>query len=314
MDAISSGNNQAQPALWQCSFLGGMEKCQAFALLQGAPCGRWLWAADRLMGLPEQLQLARRFRLRTPACKLGREGIGRDLVDTQTRHSLKANSFAEATASSVNWLNLHKSGVVRWAILAVVVVVVVVGSLVGWSIRSAAADAALGAAMDVYNAPLAEPGIPAEAGAYATAADRAKAANQKFAEVASSYSLLPESAKAHYFVGITAEQLGQDATAENELKIAVGAWDRNVANLAKLALAGLYQKTQRDSQAIDQYNAIVAKPSETVTAAVAQLALADLYAAEGKQDQARQLWAKVKDADKEGAAGSIAAEKLGAQQ
>jgi tetratricopeptide (TPR) repeat protein len=237
----------------------------------------------------------------------------RDPVDTETRHALKANSFAQATATSVSWLNLHKNGVVRWAIIAVVALVVVIGSLVGWSLRAAAADAALGAAMDTYNSQLAEPGIPAESGTYASAADRAKAANKQFSDVASSYGLLPAGTKAHYFAGITAEELGQNGTAESELKKAEGAWDRNVSNLAKLALAGLYQKTARDNQAIELYNAIVAKPSETVSAAAAQLSLADLYAAEGKQDQARALWAKVKDADKEGAAGSVAAEKLGQQ-
>jgi tetratricopeptide (TPR) repeat protein len=234
-------------------------------------------------------------------------------VDTETRHSLKANSFAQATASSVSWMSLHKSGIVRWVIVAAVVLVVVVGGLVGWGVRSSAADVALGAAIDTYNAPLAEPGIPAESATYATAADRSKAANKQFPDVASSYGLLPQGTKAHYFAGITAEELGQNGTAESELKIAAGAWDRNVANLAKLALAGLYRKTSRDGQAVELYNGIVAKPSETVSAAVAQLSLADLYAAQGKQDQARQLWAKIKDADKEGAAGSIAAEKLGAQ-
>jgi hypothetical protein len=43
---------------------------------------------------------------------------------------------------------------------------------------------------------------------------------------------------------------------------------------------------------------------------VAQLDLANLYSTTGKQDQARALWAKVKDADKDGAAGSIATQKL----
>jgi len=47
-----------------------------------------------------------------------------------------------------------------------------------------------------------------------------------------------------------------------------------------------------------------------VSAGVAQLNLADLYVAQGKQDQARTLWAKIKDADKDGAAGSIATQKL----
>ena len=44
------------------------------------------------------------------------------------------------------------------------------------------------------------------------------------------------------------------------------------------------------------------------------MSLADLYAAAGKQDQAEALWAKVKDADKDGVAGPIAAQKLGVQQ
>jgi predicted negative regulator of RcsB-dependent stress response len=164
--------------------------------------------------------------------------------------------------------------------------------------------------MDTYNAPLAQPGLPAGNGVYSTSAERSKDANKQFSAVAQQYGWLPQGAKAHYFTGITDIELDQNASAETELKAAAGAWDRNLSSLAKLALAGLYQQTARDSQAIDLYNALIAKPSETVSAAVAQLDLADLYAAEGKQDQARGLWAKVKDADKDGAAGNIAAQKL----
>jgi len=235
-------------------------------------------------------------------------------VDIQTRQALKKDKFAQATASSVSWLSGHRSGVLRWIVAAVVVLVVCVGALVFWNLRLTAADAALGAALDVYNAPLAQPGEPAGDGVYATASDRAKAANQQFAAVASQYGWLPEGAKAQYFAGVTNVQLGQNAAAETALKAATRSWDRNLANLAKLALAGLYHQTNRDAQAIDLYNALAAKTSDTVSAAVAQLDLADLYAASGKQDQARALWAKVSDADKDGAAGSIAAQKLAAKQ
>ncbi len=235
-------------------------------------------------------------------------------MDTQTRHALKGDKFAQATKTSMSWLSGHRAGVVRWTITGAVVLVVGIGSLIFWGIRSAAADAALGAALDTYSAPLAEPGIPAGAGVYATASDRAKAANQQFLAVAAQYGWLPDGAKAHYFAGVTYQQMGQNGPAETELKTAADSWSRNLANLAKLALAGLYHQTGRDAQAIDLYNALVAKPSETVSAAVAQLNLADLYAASGKQEQARALWAKVKDADKDGAAGSIAAQKLGAGQ
>ena len=231
-------------------------------------------------------------------------------MDTQTRHALKKDSFAQATASSMSWVSGHRSGVLRWVMVVAVVVVVCVGALVFWNVRSAAADRALGAALDTYDAALAVPGAPAENGVYATAADRSKAANKQFADVAQQYGWLAEGAKAHYFAGITDRELGQTASAETELKSAAGSWDKNLANLAKLALAGLYHQTARDAQAIDLYNELAAKPSETVSAGVAQLDLADLYAAAGKQDQARALWAKVKDADKDGAAGAIAAQKL----
>lgn len=235
-------------------------------------------------------------------------------MDTQTRHALKGDKFAQAAASSVDWFSGHRTGVVRWAITAGVVVVLCVGALIYWNVENSAAAAALGDAVDTFTAPIAEPGAPPQSGSYATAAERSKAANQQFHAVAQKYGWLPEGKKALYFAGVTDEELGQDAAAESELKRAAGSWDRNISNLAKLALAGLYQKTNRNSQAIDLYNAISAKPSETVSAAVAQLDLADLYSAEGKQDQARALWAKIKDSDKEGAAGSIAGQKLSGQQ
>lgn len=234
-------------------------------------------------------------------------------MDTQTRHALKKDKFAQAAADSASWVSGHRSGVLRWVVVGIVILVLVVGGLIFWNLRSTAADSALGAALDTYNAPLAQPGLPAGKGIYSTAAERSKAANKQFSDVAEQYGWLPQGTKAHYFAGITDEELGQNASAETELKIATGAWDRNVANLAELALAGLYRQTSRDSQAIDVYNGLVAKPSETVSASVAQLDLADLYVTEGKQDLARALWARVKDADKDGPAGTIATQKLAAK-
>jgi len=234
-------------------------------------------------------------------------------VDTQTRHALKGDKFAQATQTSVTWLSGHRSSVVRGVILLAVVILVLVGAGVFVNLRSSAADAALGAAMDTYSSPLATPGAPPENGVYATAAARATAANQQFQAVAEKYSWLPEASKARYFAGVTDAELGRNGPAETELKAAADAWDHNLANLATLALAGLYHQTNRDAQAIDLYNAIIAKPSGTVSATAAQLDLANLYADSGKRDMARALWAKVKDADKDGAAGSIAAQKLAAK-
>ena len=232
-------------------------------------------------------------------------------MDTRTRHALKKDKFALAAASSASWVSVHRAAVVRWSITIAAVLVVLVGALIYWDVDSGAANSALGAAMDVYTAPLATPGVPAGAGVYSTAADRAKEANRQFLAVARKYGWLSAGAKARYFAGVTYEELGQNSSAETELKTAASSSSRNLSNLAKLALANLYHQTGRDIQAIGMYNQLIANPSVTVSAPVAQLDLADLYSAEGKRDQARALWAKVEDADKQGAAGSIAAQKLG---
>jgi len=234
-------------------------------------------------------------------------------VDTQTRHALKQDKFAQAAASSADWISGHRAGVVRWTAIIVAVLVVGIGGLLFWNWRASAAEDALGKAMDVYDTPLALPGAPPEAGVYSTSAARAKEANREFVAIAHDFGWLPEAAQAHYFAGVTYLELGQTSNAETELKAAAGAWNHNLANLAKLALAGLYRQENRDNEAISLYNELVAKPSVTVSAGVAQLALADLYVAEGKQDEARKIWAKVKDADKDGAAGQIAEQKLTAK-
>jgi predicted negative regulator of RcsB-dependent stress response len=231
-------------------------------------------------------------------------------VDTQTRHALKGDKFAQATKTSVTWVSGHRSGILRWVISGAAVLILVIGLVVFWNLRQATANAALGAALDVYSAPLAEPGAPAQKGVYTSISDRSKQANKLFADVAKQYGWLPAGTKAHYFAGVTDQELGQNGAAESELKTAADSWDSNLSNLAKVALASVYRQTSRDAQAIDLYNAIVAKPSDTVSAGVAQLDLADLYAATGKQAQARAIWAKLKDSDKDGAAGSIAAQKL----
>jgi predicted negative regulator of RcsB-dependent stress response len=231
-------------------------------------------------------------------------------VDTKTRHALKKDKFAQAAASSASWVGEHKTSVMRWVIAAGVILALGAGALIFWVVRSSAAEAALGAAMDVYTSPLALPGAPPEQGVYTTSTDRAKEANREFVAVAQDFGWLPEGSKAHYFAGVTYVELGQNGNAETQLTAASKCWDRNLSNLAKLALAGLYHQTSRDNEAIDLYNQIAAKPSVTVSAGVAELDLADLYASEGKQDQARALWAKIRDADKDGAAGQIAAQKL----
>jgi tetratricopeptide (TPR) repeat protein len=232
-------------------------------------------------------------------------------VDTQTRHALKQDSFVQATASSLSWIDAHRSAVIKASIAIVALIAIVSAGVIFYNNRSESAEVLFGQAMDIYNTPLTQPGQPAEPGVktYATAADRAKAANPLFEEVADKYGWLKAGANARYLAGMTALDLGQTSTGENDLKQAANGHDSNVAALAKLALAGLYHQTSRDPQAIDLYKQLIAKPTATVPASMAKLQLAALYETTNSEE-AKKLYAEIKDQDKTTAAGQIATQKL----
>jgi tetratricopeptide (TPR) repeat protein len=197
-----------------------------------------------------------------------------------------------------------------WILLAVVVAAIA-GGLV-YNMRSDAAAAAFGAAMQVYQSPLTQPGEPVPPGktAYATSAERAKAANALFLAIADKYGMTPSGANARYFAGLTYSDAGETQQAEDALKRVAGGWNKNLAALAKFSLAQLYRNSGRDPQAIDLYNQLSAKPTTTVPYGIAQLQLAELYQSEGNAKQAKDIYAALKDKDAKGPAGAIAAEKM----
>jgi tetratricopeptide (TPR) repeat protein len=233
-------------------------------------------------------------------------------VDQQTKAALKQDKFVTTTTHGIEWASENRRTVItNGAILLATILVVVLGAVV-YNSRSDAASVAFGAAMQVYQTPLVQPGEPVPPGVatYSSIAERAKAAGALFQAVADKYGMTPDGCNARYFVGLTDLEEGQSQAAEETLKKVAGGWDGNLAALAKFALAQLYRNTGRDPQAIDLYNQISAKPTTTVPYGLAQLQLADLYQSEGKTDAAKKIYANLKDKDAKGPAGMIAAAKL----
>jgi hypothetical protein len=233
-------------------------------------------------------------------------------VDTQTRHALKQDKLVESAQVGLGWLQEHRAAAIRAAVAVVVIVGALIAGIVVYSQRSGAAESALGEAMDTYTTPLAQPGQPASPGqaTFATAAERAKKANQQFVAVADRYSWLRAGRNARYFAGLTAMDMGQNGVAEHDLQSVADSHDRELASLAKLALASLYQGTNRNDLAVSLYQQLIAKPTMTVPAAAAQLQLAALYETTNPA-AAKRIYAQLKS-DK-GAAGQLAAQKLGQQ-
>jgi tetratricopeptide (TPR) repeat protein len=232
-------------------------------------------------------------------------------VDTQTRHALKQDRFAVATASGLDWMQVNRSRTITAAVSVVIAAALVITGVVIYNARTTSAQDLFGKAMDIYSAPIAPPGQPTFPGetTYPSAAARAKAANPLFVEIADRYGWLKTGDNAEYFAGLTYLDMGQTATAENELQKAANSHDGGLASIAKMALAGLYRQTGRDDQAVDIYRGLINKPTLTVSASAAKLELAGLYETTNPAE-AKKLYAELKDQDKTGAAGQIAAQKL----
>jgi tetratricopeptide (TPR) repeat protein len=233
-------------------------------------------------------------------------------VDHQTKVALKQDQFVTTTAHGLDWVSENRRTVLVGSAVAFVVLVLAVVGGVLWHSRSQAAANAFGDAMNIYETPIASATQPAPPGTktYASIAERAKDANAAFRAVADRYGMTADGKNARYFAGLTYLEAGQNQSAEDTLKQVAGGWNKQLASLAKFALADLYRQTGRDAQAIELYNELTAKPTDSVPAGLAQIQLAELYTAEGKVDQAHKIYAQLKDKDAKGPAGMIAAQKL----
>ena len=224
---------------------------------------------------------------------------------------MKHDALVDSAQSALGWLEDHKSEAILFVVVLVAVIVIGVGSILFYQHRQDEASVQFGAAMDIYSAPVAQPGQPSQPGVrtYPTAAARAQAANAGFVKVADSFGLTDAGKNALYFSGLTYMEMGNTAQAEATLEKTAQHGDKNLAALANVALASLYRQTGRTSDAVALLNKLVDHPATTVPAGEAKLQLAAIYE-KTNPEQARQIYAQLKDKDTKTAAGQIAAQKL----
>jgi predicted negative regulator of RcsB-dependent stress response len=218
---------------------------------------------------------------------------------SSTRHQLKQDRFVTATGSAVHWTSEHRNIIVIALIAAIVVLAGVISGTLYMAHQDDKASLAFGDAMRTYNAPLRPPDAPAQPDlkTFTSSADRAKAANKEFSQVADSYPHTRNGKFAGYMAGITAMDSGDNKTAEARLKQAESSGDQDISNLAKFALASFYRSSGKESEALRLYKEVIYANSVAVPKATAQLELAAMY--EPKQpDQAIKIYEDIqKDAN-----------------
>lgn len=225
--------------------------------------------------------------------------------------------LAFANGNGLSWAKRNSRTTLLVGGIALALLLVIVAGYSIYQHRTAEAQTAFGEAMQTYQTPLVRPGqaLPPGMKAFATAKERASKANGQFTQVASQYGMTEPGKLAQFFAGLTYMEAGQNGQAEETLKKVASGWNGDTSALAKDALAQLYAQTGRTQEAVDLFQQLSKGHASTVPPTLAQLQLADLYSSQGKTEQARQIYAEIKDHDKDakgkpGIASQVATRKL----
>jgi predicted negative regulator of RcsB-dependent stress response len=229
-----------------------------------------------------------------------------------TRHQLKQNTFAETTVETISWARENQSKLTTVLIAILVAIALVVGGWAFINYRNQQASQELSAALQKYNAPIRAEGQPASPTeiSYASATERAKAANAEFTRIADKYSITRNGRIARYFEGITLHDMGNDSAAEKQLEEVSRGWDKQVGSLAKLALASIYQDAGKTQKAIDLYKQLSEKPTVTVAKTTAQFELANLYENNHQPLEALKIYEQMQKDYPTSPIGQLASQKL----
>jgi predicted negative regulator of RcsB-dependent stress response len=233
-------------------------------------------------------------------------------VRSYTRHQLKQDAFTTQTAETINWAVEHRSKVITAGVVAAVILVLLIG---GWAFigyRDSQAKTDLALAIQHYNAPLRPAGTPSTPGvlSYGTPQERDQAANSEFNRIADKYTFTQTSQMARYFAGITARDMGKPADAEKDLKEVSDSRYKEIASLAKMALAAIYHDNGKNTDAADLYKQLIDHPTVSVGKTMAQLALASLYESIARTDDARHIYEQLQKESPASVTAQIAGQKL----
>jgi len=237
-------------------------------------------------------------------------------VRAETRHQLKQDAFSRVTIGAAektaDWTVEHRQTLIISVIVAVVVVAGVIGGWYYLNAEDQKASFELTVAVRTMDTPLRPAGQPEQPDfpTFTSAKERAEAAKKQFQAIMDKYPHTRTADMAHYFLAVTAVNLGDNAGAEKDFKAVAAAGNREVASLAKDALASLYGSTGRTKDAAALYQELSNKPTASVNKVTAQLQLAELYQNSNQPLDAKRIYEQIKKENPGNEAGQLATQKL----
>ena len=193
------------------------------------------------------------------------------------RHELKEqirhDQFTDSVSNILQYTVTHRNQVIRWSILGGLLVLIVAAVFWISSSRRAVRQADLQSALSVLEAPVGQAGAVGRN--FSTQDDKNKAAMKALQGVVTKDGGTREGLIAQYYLGTLKAQTGDAKGAEADLKTAAASGSETAA-LAKIALAQLYAGQNKISEAQSYLREIVSKPTDLVSKAQAQILLAQL--------------------------------------
>jgi len=237
-------------------------------------------------------------------------------VRAETRHQLKQDAFSRvaigAAEKTADWTVQHRITIIVAAIVAVVLIGGVIGAWYYLNVQDQKASLDLSIGVRTMQTPLRPAGTPEQPDfpTFTSAKERAQAAQKQFQAIVDTYPHTRSADMARYFLGVTAQTLSDNAAAERHFKEVASVGNRDLASIAKDALAALYGQTNRTKEAVEIYQELIKKPTAAVSKVTAQLQLAELYQNSNQPLDAKKMYEQIKKENPGNEAAEIANQRL----
>lgn len=234
----------------------------------------------------------------------------------EARRQLKQDRFSQATLQvaeqTVHWSVEHKGKVITGAIAVIVIVAAILGGWYYIEQQDEKASVDFTNAVQTLQTPLRPAGMPAQPDnpSFASDKERATAAQKQFQAIADKYPHTRAADFARYFVGVTSASLGDNVAAERDLRTVAGYHNADLSSLAKMALASIYQNTNRTKDAIELYKQLLQSPTRTVGKSAVEIRLAETYQSAGMTTEAKKQYEQIQKDSPQSEAAQLASTKL----